>query len=58
MRLRGTAKATDIRLLMHESKLTVSKLTLLAKYFEEDFLNDIEEQVVGSLSQRLDSVSI
>merc|ERR1712008_309644 len=55
LRLRGTAKTTDIRLLLHESKATCSKLALLAKYFEEDFLTDIEEQVVGSLAQHLDN---
>jgi len=52
LRLRGNAKAADIHLLMHESKLSCKKLATLEKYFEEDFLVDIREQLANVLMKQ------
>merc|ERR1712032_238277 len=52
LKLRGNAKAADIRLLMHESRVTCKKLATLEKYFEEDFLIDLQEQLQKALTKQ------
>merc|ERR1712008_11136 len=50
LRLQGNAKSVDIHLLRHQSNVTWNRLAALLKYFEEDFLVDVREQVAKALA--------